>query len=364
MRQLVMSCAIVISLTPIGITPTRLEGQERLRRVSTEPFGTDRYTSVAAVRELRGGRILVAEPEGSTLWIASSSGERVAAKATAGAGSVPGGLRALGADTTVMFDRRATQFVLVLPDGSGETAPSSLVPPEGPMRLGTGRDLYVADARGRLYWTGRSPKDTDPLWRRGADGRAIEIAALQKPPVTRSSSGGISITTSIPFAPQDAWAVADDGTVVIARATPYRVDRVDTMGVLHPGVPVVLPVSRVTEGDRRRHEERARRELGSINLGGASLGASLPSPTYPDTMAPFTAAAVRVAPDGTAWVHRAESVESDQSRVDVFDTSGGYRETLTMPRGAIVVGFGARVAYVSVPVPGTDRVALHTVPWR
>lgn len=341
-----------------------LAAQEQRRSVSVEAFGTQRYTSVAAARALSDGRVLVSDPESATLWVLTSNGVRRAAKVTEGGGRVPGGLRALGGDTTLLFDRREGKFVLVLPDGAAAPAPSSFTPPEGPLRLGTSTDVYAADSRSRLYWMGLTRTDTAPLWARGADGKATHLATLQKAPMTRSSSGGITISRSIPFAPLDAWAVGDDGTVVIARGTPYRVDRVDAAGSLQVGAPVVLPVSKVSAGDRAAHEQLGKRALGSVNLGGASLGSDLPAVSYPEQMASFVGNAVRVTPDGMAWVHRAESTESPDARIDVFEPGGSYRETLVLPRGAVVVGFGPQRAFVTLPVAGSDQVTLHTVAWR
>ncbi len=358
MRSLAGAALVIVPLLSGTVT-----AQERARSVTLEPRGYDAYGSIAAVREMGGGRALVSDPDGRVLWAVTATGARSNA-VRSGALEMPGTLRASRGDTTIAFDRMSGLFSIVTPEGTVLPAPASLSPPAGPRSIGIALDLYATDARGALYWAEPTRTESAPLWRRDAAGRAIAIASLRKPPLRQSGEGGIVVSMVVPFTPIDAWAVTDSGDVVIARGDPYRVDRVAMDGTITTGVPHAVPSVAVTTADREQARQRSRKSLGTVNLGGVAIAATLPDDAYPATKAPFGAGALRVSPDGSAWVHRAVALDSPNALVDVFQPGGSYRETVVLPRGAVLVGFGERIAFVSLPGASGDRVTLHTFAWR
>jgi hypothetical protein len=120
----------------------------------------------------------------------------------------------------------------------------------------------------------------------------------------------------------------------------------------------------VTTADRDAQRKLTQKSMGSVNLGGTMLSAQIPDDAFPSHKAAFGNHAVRIAPDGTAWVHRAASASATEALVDLFQPGGAHRETLALPRGARVIGFGERFVYVSVPNAGDETVRLHRAVWR
>jgi hypothetical protein len=54
----------------------------------------------------------------------------------------------------------------------------------------------------------------------------------------------------------------------------------------------------------------------------------------------------QVAPDGTLWVQRYGAADAPLV-YDVFDAAGRLTRQVTLPKGARLVGFGARAMYVA-----------------
>jgi hypothetical protein len=110
----------------------------------------------------------------------------------------------------------------------------------------------------------------------------------------------------------------------------------------------------VSERDKERSREATARAFGGlqIQIGGRRGGAAPPrppalgEPDWPAVKPPFRDGTSQVAPDGSLWVQRYGAADAPLV-YDVFDTSGRLARQVTMPKGARVVGFGARSLYVA-----------------
>lgn len=324
--------------------------------------GTEEYRSIADVRELSNGRVLISDTEAGTIWSVAADGKRTNA-ISSGSIQAPGRFRALGADSTLIFSRGNTKFIIITPDGALTAAPSSLTPPDGPTRIGVTSDLYATNGLGDLYWTNtQRGSESMPILKRGIDGATSTVATLRTPPTRVSGEGGIRITMTVPFAPVDEWEIADNGDVIIARGEPYRIDRVLPNGTIVTGKSRTYDGVPITSADKDQLNRERQRSMGSINLGGVALNAGVPDDAWPKTKPAFGRSAIRVAPDGLVWVKRYVAADASVTLYDVFLKDGSFREAITLPANAEVVGFGAGAVFVSIRNATGDRYTLHTMP--
>lgn len=354
---LVVALAYTVGL-PIA-SDRVLSAQDVVRTPALATRSHGRYRSIVDVRELRNGDVLISDAEARSVWRVPVEGERKNF-VSSGTIGVPGLLRRQQGDSTLIFDRQETKFALLLPDGRVDAAPSSLQPPPGPMRLGVSMDLYFADASGQLHWLDQNRDATSPLMTRDLAGKVQTVGTLKNAETRTVREGAIGFTTSIPFAPVDDWAVADDGAIAIARGEPYRVERIAGGRTISGPTRTVERVS-VTDDDKAEHARLRAKSMGSINLNGATMP-SMPADAFPATKAVFVRGAVRAAPDGSVWVHRAMASSANSILVDVFGADAQYRESISLPRGARVVGFGKHVVFIAVPIRGSDELTLHSMP--
>lgn len=70
-------------------------------------------------------------------------------------------------------------------------------------------------------------------------------------------------------------------------------------------------------------------------------------PEWPETMPPFTGRdAVRVTPEGEAWVTRTTKGANPTPAYDVFDGTGKLVRRVTLQPGSRIVGFGKETVYL------------------
>lgn len=357
-RPIIFALACVVGST-VAQEPRVLLAQDVVRTPALATRSPGRYRSIVDVRELRNGDVLVSDADARDVWRVPVEGERKSA-ITKGEIGMPGLLRKQVGDSTLVYDRQATKFTLLLPDGRVEAAPASVQPPPGPMRIGVSLDLYFADAIGQLYWLTPSREATSPIMSRDVSGKERTIGTLKNAETRTVREGPITFTMSVPFAPLDDWAVAEDGAIAIARGDPYRVERL-TGGRTISGAAREVERIAITEEDKAEHKRLRAKNTNSVNLGGAAMP-TVPEAVFPATKAVFVRGAVRAAPDGSVWVHRAMPASANFTLVDVFGADAQYRETISLPRAARVVGFGTQVVYIAVPIRGGEELTLHSMP--
>ena len=324
---------------------------------------------VHTVRELPGGDVLAADPLGKALYrVDMDAGVRTVV-GRLGEGpeeyQQPDAVWPLPGDSTLLVDLGRGQLVRIGPELEFGTAhPIARFQEDGGvvMAMPAGIDLG-----GNVYTASMSGFPPDP------DGRgAILRISLAEGSVDTAGSfkrldivveeieNGVSISP-IPLSPQDAWGVAADGSVVVARSVDYGVDwyapdgsvtRGDT--ILHEPVPIATAEKAEYFRDRRRH--------GGVGMGisssfdgsttatffrgsGGSEEPDYDNFSWPNVKPALHPATVRVDPSGRAWVKRHLPADTGTA-YDLFDRQGRLVRAVTLEGDRRVAGFGPGSVYM------------------
>jgi hypothetical protein len=345
----------------------------------SEPF-----TTITGVRELRDGRVVVADGREKTVQLVDLKAGTATKIGREGSGpgeyALPMRLLGLPGDTSAVYDPLNRRFLLIGPDGkagafaSYETQDNSV----GRVRLSVPR---AVDARGRLYSVGSSfnigpsgpstSADSAPLLRLDRATRKTDtVTFIHVPPATVTTSGGGSNTNvsvraggGNPFAATDEWAVVPDGRVAVIRVKDYHVDWYAPNGQKTAGPAIAYEKVKVTDEDKKQYRERAASGAGlaismtqrvgpggttsSANVG-APTNVQLPEPTdWPDVKPPFVGNAAMGAPNGQVWVLRTRAAKDKIPTYDVFDASGKIVSRVALPANTRLIGFGNGTVYLA-----------------
>lgn len=352
----------------------------------------DPFTAIAAVRELKDGRVLVADPRDKVVQLIdlkSGSAVKVGREGQGpGEYSLPMSVVAFPGDTSGIFDPLNQRFLLVGPDGKtgaflsarpeGEDAAMRAAPGRGQagqMRLpamrmttprGTDRsgNIYVAGAPISMGPDGPVSLDSVPVQRFDRTKKSYETVAWLKVPKNNSqvSGGGgrmeVRIGGANPFAARDEWAVAPDGRIAIVHASDYRVEWITPNGQRAAGPATPYNKTKVTNAHKKWWQETQRRRATGImvtnNNGRMSASTAPPSAMpseersdWPEYLPPFLANAAQVAPNGQLWVLQAAASDDTPPTYDVFDATGKLTGRVVLPKRSRVVGFGSAAVYVA-----------------
>lgn len=387
-----LSPALLLSL---ALCASPAEAQTPLGR-PTATFPED-FGSIQTVRELRDGRVLVADPLGEALYLVDMDAGKRTVVGSKGQGPQeymqPDAVWPLPGDSTLLVDLGNARLVVLGPDmGFGATRPIA----QGEFQ--PGRPLVLAlpqgvDGSGAIYFrslmrglAGGEPSDSGAVMRLPRGGGAPATVAsikLQDQKTTRSGGPGNQNVSMepLPLTPEDAWGVAPDGSVVIARSGDYHVEWVATDGSVRRGPAVSYDPVRVSGADKEEYladmgrsgggiavriEVQDGRPSMSLQRGGTPGGGRREADryTWPDRKPAFQAVRIPVDPQGRAWVRR-HMPAGDASTYDVFDRSGRRVGTVTLGAGKRVVGFGARSVYAvsfdDFDLAYLERYALPTL---
>jgi len=363
-RRVCVAAAAMLTL------PAVASSQERTLTTPEARFDTP-FDMIAGVRELADGRVLVSDGIAEALVAVDLAAGTAAPIGRAGRGpreyKLPDALFPLPGDRTLLLDLGNGRLTTIEPDGRiGE---SKSMASDGP----GGFSIIMpraTDGQGRLYHQpmgnprGGAMPDSGAVVRVDrATGQADTVAMVKLPAVKVDASGGPNersvMTRPIPYAPQDAWGVAADGSVAVARAgDEYRLDWYRPGGriVRGPAVPVRPVPIRDTEKEEWIEAQSnglsvmVTNENGRRNVQfGRGGGPRRPDPDafeWPDAKPAFPAAAVTVTPDGDAWVRRSVPAGAP-ARYDVFGPDGTREEQVVFPTGRRVVAFGKGSVYAA-----------------
>lgn len=343
----------------------------RPEAVFPEDFG-----SIQTVRELRDGRVLVADPLGKALYVLDMAQGRRRQVGSEGQGPQeyrqPDAVWALAGDSTLLVDLGNARLVVMGPDLSfGATRPIA----QGAFE--PGRPLVLAlpqgvDATGAVYFRGMpaglgaaAPPDSAEILRLPSGGGAPTTVGRFKLPDQRTSRSGGAQNQNVrmeplPLTPEDAWGVASDGSVVVARSRDYHVEWIAPTGARRSGPPVRWDPVRVGNAEKDEYLAEAGRGGGiavsltvengrpsmSMQRGGAGTQArEASSYTWPERLPPFYGGRIPVDQQGRAWVRRRVRAGAPAA-YDVFDRTGARLTTVTLQPGRRIVGFGPTSVYV------------------
>jgi hypothetical protein len=222
-----------------------------------------------------------------------------------------------------------------------------------------------ADKQGRLYFQPGGPgggADSGAVVRYDRTGEKMDTLVRLGLPATKVTSSGGAGNRSVsvrpvPLSPADAWAVAPDGRLAVARSTGYRVEWIHRDGRVVRGPPnTVRPVA-IRDADKKEWMDemanglsvQVRAENGrmDVRLGRGGARREDPDPSqfeWPATKPTFTGR-MWISAEGDAWVER--SVPAGEPRAyDVFGADGRLQRTVILPVERRVLGFGQGAVYV------------------
>lgn len=334
----------------------------------------DDFGSIQTVRELADGRILVADPLGQSLYLLDPDAGTRRVIGAEGQGPdeyrQPDAVWPLPGDSTLLVDLGNGRLTVIDPGLTfRRTRPISQGGPPQP-----GSPLVIAlpqgvDGSGAVYFrslgaVAGQPSDSADIVRLRADGTTDVVGRFKVEDRTVTRSGGANnqnvSMSPVPLSPQDAWGVADDGSVVIVRSSPYRADWVARDGTVTRG-PVVpaqgVPIRQAEKDEWVAERGRSGGGIGiSVQMvnGQASMNFQRGGPadaretdqyTWPERTTPIYGGRVPVDGRGRAWVRRHREAGAP-STYDVFDRQGRRVGTVELAPGKRVVGFGRDAAYV------------------
>ncbi len=376
-----LACAAGLVLAAVTATPSGATAQEvRVLSVgeATATYG-DGLGSIRGVSELPDGRVLVADGLGQVLVVWHPDG-RADSLANTGQGPdeyrVPDGLFALPGGSTLLVDIGNARLTEIGPDlAFGETTPIAQSPPGPGMTLVIptavdGEGLIYFERRGRQMGGATIDSATIARFDR-ASGSVEELGRVKLEDQERSESGGAGSRnvriSARPLTARDAWSVAPDGSIAIARSREYRLEWRKPDGQIVTGLPVSYRPVRVERADKEEWlAQLASSGLGvmmmsdggpprmTIRRGGFGGAASIDDYEWPDVKPAFTSGAVRVDPSGRAWVER-HVPAGDPPLFDIFDVAGRRLAQVRLPEGRSLVGFGDGTLFLS----RTDDLDFH-----
>jgi len=336
----------------------------------------DDFGTIQTVRELSDGRLLVADPLANALYeVDMEAGQRTVIGAE-GSGPAeyrqPDAVWALPGDSTLLVDLGNGRLTVLDPDFRfGRTSPIAMGEPR------PGSSLVVAlpqgvDAQGRVYarglfgGIGGALPDSGQIQRIDRGSAAVDtVASVKLQDRTQTTSGGAGnrnvMIQPIPLSPEDAWGVASDGSVVVARSDDYHVDWIAPDGSVTRGPSAPYEVVAIGTAEKEEYVAAAGRTGGGIGIsvsvdngamqmsfarGGQGGGPrEIDQYQWPDVKPPFYNGRIEIDPRGRAWVRR--HVEAGEAATyDLFDRTGARVGTVTLPDDRSVVGFGEGAVYV------------------
>lgn len=331
----------------------------------TAVFAED-FGYLHAVRELPNGDVLVVDLFDKAVFRVDMEAQTRTMVGGRGEGPdeylEPDAVWPLPGDSTLLVDVGNGRLVRIGPDlAFGSTRSLTVRPEAGSVVLAV---PHGVDSRGNIYTT---PEPWPPT---GADTATI----LRIDPVRETIDSLWTFRTrwAGPLMSHDAWGVAADGSVVVARAQAYGVDWISPDGSVVGGdsVPYApVPVTTDEKAEYYRDLQRHSRVIRGVVIGAAGARFILyrrnpdlepeqyDDPWWPDVLPAFHYQTVRVDPLDRAWVHRHDPADGD-SPYDIFDRQGQLALRIVAEGDRRVVGFGAESLYIAA-FDGLDRVFLE-----
>jgi hypothetical protein len=292
-------------LTLLSLTATSVGAQATSRppvRQLPTPSATsaDVLGSLAAVRHLPNGNVLVNDQAGRRLLLLDSTLKRVAVVADSssganGYGARPGGLIAYRGDSTLFVDPAALSMLVIDPAGKITRVMAAPRPDDVNFLVGGAFGNPGFDARGRLVYrpfrfnvtppaAGQpfvppSPPESAAVIRYDLAARKLDTAGFFKlPKVTMTTStdanGGMRRQVQMnPLPIVDDWAVLSDGSIAFVRGQDYHVDFIGPDGARTTGAKIPYEWQRMTDEDKVAFIDSTRAAVLRARAAGGTAGA-------------------------------------------------------------------------------------------
>ncbi len=329
------------------------------------------FTNARSVRELSDGSVIVLDPQDRAVVVLPSApgAARQIGRTGAGPGEYryPVLLAALGGDSTIIVDAQNRRWLLLMG--------TQFVELRGPLRdlaEQVNNDLAGLDHTGRALTIATKAKpgtlqaelndsalsDTLLAIITKMSGERVTVTQLAS-----SSSGrkmvnvpGVSYPFSLPnlLNSSDQAVLFLDGSIAVARLSPYRVDWRTPAGQWVRG-PVVqetkVPVTRkIQQFVVRNFKQRP---------DGSPFFRVEDFPPWPTHVPHFRLGALLAGSDGNLYVRRTVIDKGTAQLVDVFDRSGVRLRTIAMPPHSRLVGSGVRGLYVAEKNEDDEEVLVR-----
>jgi hypothetical protein len=318
----------------------------------------DAFESIAGVRELSDGRVLLIDAAGRTLVVLDAllRTSRQIGRSGDGPGEYryPALIFALGRDSTIVMDGSDRRWLLLVNDRF-----EALGDDLAALKIGIRGDLVGVSSGGALDLVGVGTARKVPF--PGVRGRAEghERVAM----LARKTSGSIDTvalgqTMSFGFARKNGRAVPHialhplqsndqaalfpDGRIATARLQPYSVGWRSPRGQQLRMTIVDDSMPRLTKAARRVIAQDYVREAD-----GYSVFTDTDFALWPDRAPPFTSRSLIAGLDGRLYVMRTRMGDAAPRRVDVFSAEFGFEGALELPPKERLLAVGTRAIYVA-----------------
>ena len=269
---------------------------------------TDSIGSVAAVRQLPNGNVLVNDQARRRVVLLDPAMKMIGLVADSTSstqnayGVRPGGLIAYRGDSTLFIEPAGLSMLVI--DPAGKIIRTMAAPRANDVNFLIGGALGNPgfDARGRLVYrtidfgmrgmrppqpgqpfTPPTPPDSSALVRFDLSTRKLDTVGFFKIPkanvqMTQDANGGMRMSVTInPLPVVDEWAVMSDGTVAFVRGQDYHVDFIDGSGARTVADKIPYEWQRLTDDDKSRFIDSAKVAIGKQRAamtanGGANQG--------------------------------------------------------------------------------------------
>jgi hypothetical protein len=356
----------------VGIcAPARAQQVETRRLPPANAISAREFTRIAAVRELRDGRVLIAEAAETSLMVLDFANQITRKIGRAGHGpgeyDVLGSLWPLPKDSTLVADPGNRRWLVLHGTSVVWTLPSDTAAVRVTSSFITGIDSlgYVLTLKrvGRAVEQGRQIVESLAILRvRRITGEVDTVGRLRwRPYVLPSNSTGaarnpmVTQAFGLPLTASEQATLFPDGWIAIARLNPFRVDWRAPDGRWRIGQPLPFRKVPISNNEKSAYVVSIERSTGR-KVDPEQI------PNWPDHVDPFGEDALLISPDGRLIIARSITARSPQPVYDVVDRDGRLSQVLVLGNGERIIGIGARSVYVvATDRDGVGRLRRH--PW-
>jgi hypothetical protein len=363
---------------------------------------TENVGQAVTVRGTSDGHVLVGAGGRQRVYAFDSTLLKFTIVADSGSGTGVLPIRTTGlipytGDTTLLPDFGANALQVL--DATGKTV-RSMAPPHAADLLYLGIPAAFGrpglDSKGRLVYRSQlrpnirptptpsgSQKvelmpinaDSAPVLRGDFDTRTVDTLAWMKTPsqgrmameMKENLAGGPpSITMHMqlnPFQMSDEWSVLSDGTIAIVRVHDYHIDWIDPDGSHRSSPKMPIDWKRYTDAEKTQRVDSIKKvidqQLKSALSAQSGPGAPqmkmdvsiVPDSEFPNFWPPIQPGSVLADLDAHLWILPTTSTNAAAGfTYDVVNRNGDVFERVQLPKGHVLVGFGAHnVVYLTKP---------------
>jgi hypothetical protein len=297
-KTFLRTTALLFAASPVTAQTTKIPIRPLPAPTATS---TETVRSLAAVRQLPNGSVLVNDQAGRRVLLLDSTLKLVGVVADSTSntqsayGPRPGGLIPYRGDSTLFVDPASLSMLVI--DPAGKLARVMAAPRANDVQLLAGGAFGTPgfDAQGRLIYRAMTRPgmmrgeggmmtppvlpDSEPLVRFDLASRKLDTAAFfkvyrPKMDIQRDSTGVRMSSIINPLPVVDEWAVMSDGSIAIVRGRDYRVDFISADGTRTRGEKLPYDWQRLSDDDKVTFVDSAKAAITRARASGGAAGAA------------------------------------------------------------------------------------------